>query len=72
MSQRLRQYETRASARKSKPTDNESSDGAEDRPLTKAQKAAKTREANREVARRKEEEIMAQTRGTCDIVVSSL
>ena len=72
MSQRLRQYETRASTRNSKPTNDESSDGAEDEPLTKVQKAAKTREANREAARRKEEEIMAQTRGMCNIVVSSL
>ena len=68
MSQRLRQYGTRANMRNAASSDSEIANNAEIEPLTKKQKAAKTREANRVAARRKEEEILAQTKGECDAV----
>ena len=50
--------------------DNENAHDNDNEPLTKKQKAARTREANRAAARRKEEEIMAETKGECSLVTT--
>ena len=67
MSQRLRQYKTRANTRNRESSDSEDAHDVE-QPLTKAQKAARTRQANKEAARRKEEEAVAQTKGKNGLV----